>query len=61
MEEQGKGATLGAAAVLAAVVGVAAGAGARVAKNLGLSHEAEEARLKAEAAKAEAEKPAERV
>lgn len=61
VEEQGKGATLGAAAVLAAVVGVAAGAGARVAKNLGLSHEAEEARLKAEAAKAEAEKPAERV
>jgi hydrogenase small subunit len=42
VEEKGVGATLGSAAVLAAVAGAAAGAGAMVAKNLGLSHQAEE-------------------
>ena len=42
VEEKGVGATLGSAAVLAAVAGAAAGAGAMVAKNLGLSHKAEE-------------------
>jgi hydrogenase small subunit len=42
VEEKGVGVTLGAAAVLAAVAGVAAGAGVKFAKNLGLSHEAEE-------------------
>ncbi len=41
-EEKGIGATLGSAAVLAAVAGAAAGAGAMAAKNLGLSHKAEE-------------------
>jgi hydrogenase small subunit len=43
VEEKGTGATIGSAAVLAAVAGAAAGAGAMVAKNLGLSHQAEEA------------------
>jgi len=60
VEEQGKGATLGAAAVLAAVAGAAAGAGAMVAKNLGLSHAAEEAE-KAEKKAAADQKPAEKV
>jgi hydrogenase small subunit len=41
-EEQGKGASIGAAALLAAVAGAAAGAGIKIASNLGLSHEAEE-------------------
>ena len=36
------GASLGSAAVLAAVAGAAAGAGAMVARNLGLSHKAEQ-------------------
>jgi hydrogenase small subunit len=57
VEENGKGATLGAAALLAAVAGAAAGAGAMVARNMGLSHEAAEAERKAE----EAKKPAEKV
>lgn len=43
VEEQGKGVTLGSAAVLAAVAGAAAGAGAMVARNLGKAHEAEAA------------------
>ena len=42
VEEKGMGATLGSAAVLAAVAGVAIGAGAKFARNLGLSHEAQE-------------------
>jgi hydrogenase small subunit len=42
VEDKGTGASLGAAAVLAAVVGVGIGAGAKLTKNLGLSHEAEE-------------------
>ncbi len=42
VEDKGVGATLGSAAVLAAVAGAAAGAGAMVAKNLGLSHKAEQ-------------------
>jgi hydrogenase small subunit len=42
VEEKGVGASLGAAAVLAAVVGVGIGTGAKLTKNLGLSHEAEE-------------------
>jgi hydrogenase small subunit len=42
VEEKGVGATLGSAAVLAAVAGAAAGAGAMVARNLGLSHKAEQ-------------------
>ncbi|MCB1955516.1 MAG: hydrogenase small subunit [Rhodocyclaceae bacterium] len=41
-EKQGQGVSLGSAAVLAAVVGAAAGAGAMVARNLGKAHEAEE-------------------
>jgi hydrogenase small subunit len=63
VEENGKGATLGAAALLAAVAGAAAGAGAMMAKNLGLSKEAEELERKAaEAKNAEsANKPAEKV
>ncbi|HJW02055.1 MAG TPA: hydrogenase small subunit [Azospira sp.] len=60
VEEQGKGASLGAAAVLAAVAGAAAGAGAMVAKNLGLSHAAEEAERAEKQAAAE-QKPAEKV
>ncbi|MDR2838135.1 MAG: hydrogenase small subunit [Azonexus sp.] len=43
VEEKGIGATVGAAALLAAVAGAAAGAGAMTARNLGLSHQAEEA------------------
>ncbi|MDR2187294.1 MAG: hydrogenase small subunit [Azonexus sp.] len=43
VEEKGIGATVGAAALLAAVAGVAAGAGAMLTRNLGLSHQAEEA------------------
>ena len=43
VEEKGIGATMGSAAVLAAVGGVAAGGGAMVARNLGLSYKAEEA------------------
>ena len=43
VEEQGVGATLGSASLLAAVAGAAAGAAAMVARNLGLSHQAEEA------------------
>lgn len=42
-EPQGKGMTLGSAAVLAAVAGAAAGGGAMLAKNLGKSHAAEQA------------------
>ncbi|MDA0190936.1 MAG: hydrogenase small subunit [Proteobacteria bacterium] len=42
VEEKGAGASIGSAAVLAAVAGAAAGAGAMVARNLGLSHKAEE-------------------
>ena len=49
VEEKGTGATLGSAAVLAAVAGAAAGGAAMVARNLGLSHKAEEA-AKAQAA-----------
>jgi hydrogenase small subunit len=51
VEENGKGATLGAAALLAAVAGAAAGAGAMMAKNLGLSHEAAQAEEKEEGSK----------
>jgi len=58
VEEQGKGASLGAAAVLAAVAGAAAGAGVMVAKNLGLSHAAEEAE---KAKQSSEQKPAEKV
>jgi hydrogenase small subunit len=58
VEENGKGATLGAAALLAAVAGAAAGAGAMMARNMGLSHEAAEAERKSEEA---AKKPAEKV
>lgn len=54
VEEQGVGATLGSASLLAAVAGAAAGAGAMVARNLGLSHQAEEAqRARAEGEKTE--------
>jgi hydrogenase small subunit len=42
VEQQGTGATLGAAAVLAAVAGAAVGAGIKLTKNLGLSHQAAE-------------------
>jgi hydrogenase small subunit len=42
VEEKGVGVTLGSAAVLAAVAGVAIGAGAKFTRNLGLSHKAEE-------------------
>ncbi|MCL2344689.1 MAG: hydrogenase small subunit [Desulfobulbus sp.] len=42
VEEQGSGASLGAAALLAAVAGAAVGAGAMLTRNLGLSHQAEE-------------------
>jgi hydrogenase small subunit len=56
VEENGKGATLGAAALLAAVAGAAAGAGAMMAKNLGLSHEAAEAERKEEEGRKSAEK-----
>jgi hydrogenase small subunit len=42
VEEQGKGASLASAAALAALAGAAAGAAAMLARNLGLSHEAEE-------------------
>ena len=52
VEEKGVGATLGSAALLAAVAGAAAGGAAMVARNLGLSHQAEEA----EKARAAAEK-----
>jgi hydrogenase small subunit len=56
VEEKGVGATLGSAAVLAAVAGAAAGAGAMVARNLGLSHKAEELeRAKSEPKKDNAE------
>ncbi|HMV20329.1 MAG TPA: hydrogenase 2 small subunit, partial [Rhodocyclaceae bacterium] len=41
-EQKGVGSSLGSAAVLAAVAGAAAGAGAMAARNLGLSHKAEE-------------------
>ena len=57
-EPVGKGATLGAAAVLAAVAGAAAGAGAMVAKNLGLSKEAEDMLAKEQQG---AKNPAEKV
>jgi hydrogenase small subunit len=53
VEEQGVGASLGAAALLAAVAGAAAEAGARLTRNLGLSHEAEE-QEKAKQGKADA-------
>ncbi len=43
VEENGVGATLGSAAILAAVAGAAAGGTAMVARNLGLSHQAEQA------------------
>ena len=56
VEENGKGATLGAAALLAAVAGAAAGAGAMMAKNLGLSHQAAEAERKEEEGRKSAEK-----
>ena len=52
IEEKGVGATPGSAALLAAVAGAAAGGAAMVARNLGLSHQAEEA----EKARAAAEK-----
>jgi len=42
VEDQGKGATFAAAAALAAIAGAAAGGGAMLARNLGLSHKAEE-------------------
>src|SRR5574343_603811 len=42
VEEKGVGASLGSAAVLAAVAGAAAGVGAMLTKNLGLSHKAEQ-------------------
>ena len=55
VEEKGMGATLGSAAILAAVAGAAAGGAAMVARNLGLSHKAEEAeRAKAASSKTEA-------
>ena len=41
-EEQGKGASFAAAAAVAAIAGAAAGGAAMVARNLGLSHQAEE-------------------
>ena len=50
-EEQGQGVTMGSAALLAAVAGAAAGAGAMVARNLGKAHEAEEAAAKNTAGK----------
>ncbi|MEJ8836032.1 hydrogenase small subunit [Ramlibacter sp. AN1133] len=50
VEEQGKGATLAAAAALAALAGAAAGAGAMITRNLGLSHEAAEAKRARQAA-----------
>ncbi|MEF8755028.1 MAG: hydrogenase small subunit [Accumulibacter sp.] len=56
VEEQGMGATLGSAAILAAVAGAAAGGAAMVARNLGLSHQAEEAeRAKAASKRTEME------
>ncbi|CAG4883079.1 hydrogenase 2, small subunit [Georgfuchsia toluolica] len=42
VEEQGKGASFAAAAALAAIAGAAVGGGAMLARNLGLSHEAEQ-------------------
>jgi hydrogenase small subunit len=42
VEDKGVGASLGTAALLAAVAGAAAGAGAMLTRNLGLSHQAEE-------------------
>jgi hydrogenase small subunit len=50
VEEQGTGAKLATAAAVAAIAGAAAGAGAMFARNLGLSHKAEELE-KAEAAR----------
>ena len=55
IEQKGMGATLGSAAVLAAVAGVAIGAGARLTKNLGLSHKAEEMERAKKAGKASGE------
>ena len=46
VEEQGQGASFGAAAAVAAIGGAAAGAAAILTRNLGLSHEAEEAERK---------------
>jgi hydrogenase small subunit len=42
VEEQGTGATLASAAAVAAIAGAAAGGAAMIARNLGLSHKAEE-------------------
>ena len=42
VEEQGKGASFAAAAALAAIAGAATGGGVMLARNLGLSHEAEQ-------------------
>lgn len=52
VEEQGKGASFAAAAALAAIAGAAAGGGVMLARNLGLSHEAEQ--LEKERAKTKA-------
>ena len=55
VEQKGMGATLGSAAVLTAVAGVAIGAGAKLAKNLGLSHKAEEMERAKKAGKSNSE------
>lgn len=54
VEEQGRGATLASAATVAAIAGAAAGGAAMIARNLGLSHEAEELE-KAQSKKTQAE------
>jgi hydrogenase small subunit len=56
IEEQGKGASFAAAAAVAAIAGAAAGGAAMVARNLGLSHQAEELKKSKEAAKPSAGK-----
>jgi hydrogenase small subunit len=54
VEEQGRGATLASAATVAAIAGAAAGGAAMIARNLGLSHKAEELE-KAQSKKTQAE------
>jgi hydrogenase small subunit len=54
VEEQGRGATLASAATVAAIAGAAAGGAAMIARNLGLSHKAEELE-KAQGKKTQAE------
>ena len=56
VEEQGQGATLAAAAALAALAGAAAGAAAMLTRNLGLSHEAAEAKRAKDAGGSSAER-----